>query len=181
MWSNSDLTKVKSPRAKIQKRFWHKNPCENIHQISNPVTAIPKFLRKKTFLEEISSDIEKTGYGIRQNKKMVILSHYLPAKQRLLNSALFHSCSSPTLRKKKHTQNSPTLIVFDVFIWRCFDEKRKEILQKWIHMWNICLFDYLNDKRGLRADQMEVRNSIQVNYENFSIFHGGRRHQSMWR
>jgi hypothetical protein len=25
---------------------------------------------------------------------------------------------------------------------------------------------------------MEVRNSIQVNYENFSFFHGGRKHQS---
>lgn len=43
-------------------------------------------------------------------------------------------------------------------------------------MRNICLFDYLNDKRRLREDWDE-QNSIQVNYVNF-FFHGGRKHQS---
>jgi hypothetical protein len=92
------------------KEFDIKILVKNSPKNFNPVMAI---FSQEIFAGErrkkIFWCIVKTGCGIRQNKKNGNLQP-LPAIQttKLLNSALFHSCSSPTLRK--HTENSPTLI-----------------------------------------------------------------------
>jgi hypothetical protein len=146
IWLNSRTFKV---LVRKSKGIWHQNPCESI----NPVTG-------NSQISEISS-----GGFKRQDMELgrIISSHYLPSKQRLLNSALFQFFYFYLAKKTHRTHRHLSFLMFSSGDASKEEKKRKEILQKWIHMWNICLFDYLNDKGGLRADQMEVRNSIQVN------------------